>query len=143
MQRHPATRDEDVWLVYDGQCPVCTIYCRYVRIRAAAGTLRLVDAREPSALLDEVTELGLDIDQGMILKLKNAIYYGSDAVRMLALLGTPSGLFNRINFYVFSTRPGARIVYPIGKALRNLVLKLLGVRAIGNLKQAGSARHIV
>lgn len=138
MEHQPDRNDrhDDVWLVYDGQCPVCTFYCRYVRIRAAVGTLHLVDAREPSALLDEVTALGLDIDQGMVLKFKNAIYYGSDAVRMLTLLGSPSGLFNTINFFVFRTRLGARIVYPVGKAFRNVLLKLLGIRYIENLKMA-------
>jgi predicted DCC family thiol-disulfide oxidoreductase YuxK len=131
-------RHDEVWLVYDGQCPVCTFYCRYVRIRAAVGTLHLVDAREPSALLDEVSALGLDIDQGMVLKFKHAIYYGSDAIHMLTLLGSPSGLFNTANFYVFRTRLGARIVYPIGKACRNLILKLLGIRNIDNLKRPAS-----
>lgn len=126
---------DTVWLVYDGQCPVCTFYCRYVRIRETVGTLHLVDAREPSALLDEVTALGLNIDQGMVLKFKDTIFYGSDAVHILSLLGTTSGLFNRINFHVFRTRLGARIVYPIGKAFRNVILKLMGIRYIDNLKQ--------
>jgi predicted DCC family thiol-disulfide oxidoreductase YuxK len=124
-----------VWLVYDGQCPVCTFYCRYVRIRETVGTLHLVDAREPSALLDEVTALGLNIDQGMVLKFKDTIFYGSDAVHILSLLGTTSGLFNRINFHVFRTRLGARIVYPICKAFRNVILKLMGIHYIDNLKQ--------
>ncbi len=131
-------KQDDVWLVYDGQCPVCSFYCRYVRIRAAVGTLHLVDAREPGALLDEVTALGLDIDQGMVLKFRDAVYYGSDAIHMLSLLGSPSGWFNTINFYVFRTHLGASIVYPIGKACRNVILKLLGIRNIDNLKQAAS-----
>jgi hypothetical protein len=127
---------DDVWLVYDGLCPVCTFYSRYIRIRAAVGTLHLIDARQPSTLLDEITALGLDIDQGMVLKFKDVIYYGSDAIHMLSLLSSPSGLFNSINFYVFRTRLGASIVYPIGKACRNVLLKLLGIRYIENLKHA-------
>ena len=126
---------EDVWLVYDGECPVCNTYCKYIRIRDAVGELRLVDARHPSDLLDEVTKAGLDIDQGMVLKFKGAIYYGSDAIHMLTLLSSPSGVFNRINFYVFSTSFGARIFYPICKAFRNVLLKILGIKYIGNLNQ--------
>ncbi|RYY03490.1 MAG: DUF393 domain-containing protein [Gammaproteobacteria bacterium] len=128
---------EDVWLVYDGECPVCKTYCKYIRIRKAVGNLHLVDARLPSPIMDEITHAGLDIDQGMVLKFKDAIYYGSDAVHMLTLLSTPSGFFNRVNYYLFSTKLGAAIFYPVGKAFRNLLLKLLGINYIENLKLNG------
>ncbi|MEH6461260.1 DCC1-like thiol-disulfide oxidoreductase family protein [Chitinimonas sp. JJ19] len=126
-------KQQDAWLVYDGECPVCTVYCRYIRIRETVGTLHLVDARQPGELMDEITAAGLDIDQGMVLKFQDAIYYGADAIHMLTLLSTPAGLFNRLNYYVFGHRLGAKIAYPLGKAFRNLVLKLLGIRYINNL----------
>lgn len=125
----------DVWLVYDGECPVCKTYCKYIRIREAVGNLHLVDARQSSAIMDEITAAGLDIDQGMVLKFKNVIYYGADAIYMLTLLSTPSGIFNRINYYIFSTKFGANIFYPLGKMFRTLLLKLLGIKYIENLKQ--------
>lgn len=131
---------EDVWLVYDDECPVCRTYCRYVRIREAVGTLRLVDARQPGPLMDEITAAGLDIDQGMVLKFKDAIYYGPDAVHMLSLLGTRAGWFNRLAFRLFGTRTGARLFYPVAKGFRNLLLRLLGVPFIGNLAAARSDR---
>jgi len=123
-----------VWLVYDGECLVCRTYCKYIRIREAVGNLQLIDARQPSALMDEITAVGLDIDQGMVLKFKDVIYYGPDAIHMLTLLSTPSGVFNRINYYFFSTKLGAKIFYPLGKAFRAMLLKLLGIRYIENLK---------
>lgn len=128
--------DEGVWLVYDGECPVCRTYCSYIRIRQATGQLHLVDARQPGALMDEITAAGLDIDQGMVLKMSGQLYYGADAIHMLTLLSSPSGLFNRFNYYLFSTRLGSRILYPLGKALRNLLLKVLGIQYIDNLKQS-------
>lgn len=51
------------------------------------------------------------------------------------LFSTPSGLFNRINCYFFGTPTRARLFYPLGKAFRNVVLKLLGIRYIENLKR--------
>lgn len=126
--------NSDVWLVYDGECPVCKTYVKYIRIKEAVGTLHLVDARMPSAIMREITAAGLDIDQGMVVKFKDIIYYGPDAINMLTLLSTPSGLFNRINYYVFSTKLGSKIFYPIGKAFRNMVLKLFGIQYINNLK---------
>lgn len=126
----------DVWLVYDGECPLCTVYCKYARISEAVGQLHLVDAREPGALMDEITAAGLDIDQGMVLKFENVMYYGPDAIRMLTLLSTPSGWFNRISAGLFGGTRRSRIFYPISKAFRNVVLKLLGVRYIDNLNKA-------
>lgn len=140
MNSETYTKD-DVWLVYDGECPVCKTYCKYIRIREAVGNLQLIDARQPGALMDEITQLGLDIDQGMVLKFKDTIYYGPDAINMLTLLSTPSGMFNRINYYVFSTKLGSNIFYPIGKAFRTLILKLLGIRYIENLKKSANIQN--
>jgi predicted DCC family thiol-disulfide oxidoreductase YuxK len=133
MTNSSATQ-EDLWLVYDDECPVCRTYCKYVRIRDTVGLLHLVDARQPGPLMDEITAAGLDIDQGMVLKFKQVTYYGPDAIYMLSLLSTRAGWFNRMCFVFFGTRWGARVFYPIGKAFRNLVLKLLGISYIGNLE---------
>lgn len=124
----------DVWLVYDDECPVCRTYCRRVRIEQSVGRLHLVDARQPGPLMDEITAAGLDIDQGMVLKLGQARYYGADAMHMLTLISTRTGWFNRLCFLFFGSRPGAHVFYPLGKAFRNLVLKLLGIGYIDNLK---------
>lgn len=128
----------DVWLVYDGECPICTTYCMYARIRDAVGTLHLVDARKPGPLMDEITAAGLDIDQGMVLKLGDTLYYGADAIRMLTLLGTRSGWFNRMAYALFGAPRRARVAYGLGKALRNVVLKVLGIRWIDNLGKHGA-----
>ncbi len=124
----------EVWLVYDGQCPLCNAYCQYARVRDAVGQLHLVDARQPSALMDEITAAGLDIDQGMVLKFNDVLYYGPDAIRVLTLLSTGSGLFNRITAGFFGGTRRARLFYPLGKAVRNVVLKLLGIAYIDNLR---------
>lgn len=137
------TEKADVWLVYDGECPVCSSYCRYARVRAAVGQLHLVDARQPSALMAEITAAGLDIDQGMVVKFRDVMYYGPDAIRVLTLLSTGHGLFNRLAYAFFGGERRARIFYPVGKAFRNLVLKVLGIHYIENLKPSrptGNAR---
>ncbi len=128
-----------VWLLYDGECPICRTYCRYARIREAVGELHLVDARQPGPLRDEITAAGLDIDQGIVLKFKDVVYFGPDAMHVLTLLGTRSGWFNRMAFVLFGTRLGSRIVYPACKGLRNLLLRVLGIQFIDNLGQASQA----
>ncbi len=132
--------DNEIILVYDKQCPACHYYCQLVRIRESVGQLRLVDAREPGAIIREITSAGLDIDQGMVLKMGNALYYGSDAIHMLSLIGSPSGFFNRINYWMFRSRLLAKILYPVLRFFRNLLLKMLGKTKINNLDQAGNDR---
>ena len=123
----------DILLVYDKQCPFCDNYCQLVRIRESAGKLVLVDARENSAIMQEITAAGLDIDQGMVLKFQDRVYYGSEAMNVLSLIGTRSGIFNRINFWVFRSRRLSRALYPVFRFFRNLFLKAMGVSKINNL----------
>ncbi|MEX2515995.1 MAG: DCC1-like thiol-disulfide oxidoreductase family protein [Gammaproteobacteria bacterium] len=132
--------DDQVMVVYDKQCPACNYYCNMVRIRATAGELVLIDARDGGPVLDEITAHGLDIDQGMVVKVGSELYYGPDAIHVLALMGTNRGLFNRMAYWTFRSRAAARIVYPILKACRNLLLKILGKTRINNLGITGNDR---
>ena len=132
--------DNEILLVYDKQCPACNYYCQMVRIRQSVVELRLVDAREPSEIMDEITVAGLDIDQGMVLKMGDAIYYGSDAIHMLSLIGSPSGIFNRINYWAFRSKPVSRILYVVLRFFRNFLLKILGKTKINNLNVEGNDR---
>ena len=98
----------------------------------------LVDAREPSEVMNEITAAGLDIDQGMVLKMGGAMYYGSDAIHMLSLLGTRSGFFNRFNYWTFRSTIASKALYPVLRYFRNLLLKVLGKTKINNLPIEGN-----
>lgn len=123
----------DVLLVYDKECPACNAYCQFVRIREAAGELVLVDARESTEVLQQITDMGLDIDQGMVLKMNEQIYYGADAIHALALISSGSGIFNRLNYLVFRSETLSAWLYPLLRSCRNLLLKLLRKSKINNL----------
>lgn len=124
----------EILLVYDKECPACNCYCKMVRIRESVGELKLIDARESSEVMNEITAAGLDIDQGMVLKMGDALYYGSDAIHMLSLIGSKSGVFNRINYWAFHSKSVSRILYPILRLFRNLLLKILGKTKVNNLQ---------
>ena len=81
----------------------------------------------------EITSQGLDIDQGMVLKMGDQLYYGSDAIHALALIGSRSGVFNRLNYWIFKSKTVSSILYPILRFCRNLLLKILGKCKINNL----------
>jgi predicted DCC family thiol-disulfide oxidoreductase YuxK len=134
----PRRSGREILLVYDGECPLCNAYCRATRIRESVGTLKLVDARHSSDVRDELTRKGLDIDQGMALKVGDVLYYGSDAILALSLLSSRAGVFNRFNYWLFRSERRAHLLYPLLRGCRNLLLKLLRRSKINNLGVAGN-----
>jgi len=123
----------DILLVYDRECPVCDAYCRMVRIRESVGALHLVNARDASGIMSEITAKGLDIDEGMVLKFGNTLYYGADAIHVLSLMSSRSGAFNRLTYWIFRSKSRSTILYPLFRFFRNLLLKLLRKARINNL----------
>lgn len=124
----PQTAETGAALIYDGECPFCSAYTRFVRLRDAVGPVQLVDAREGGPLVDEVLGAGFDLDEGMVLKLGGRYYHGSDCIHMLGALSSGSSPFNRLNGWIFASPARARRLYPVLRAGRNTVLRLLGRR---------------
>src|SRR3546814_10560457 len=76
--------------------------------------------------MEESTMARQDIDQGIVMKTAVRLYYGSDAIHTLALVGSRSGLFNKLNHYVFRSSTVSHVLYPGLRACRNLLLKVMG-----------------
>ncbi len=127
------TSDDEWGLVYDWQCPACNLYCHLLRVREAGGQFRLVNARDKPEVMKEITARGFDIDQGMVLKMNHQLYFGANAIHMLALIASPSTVFNRFNIRIFRSRRRAELLYPVLRACRNFLLKLLRRTKINNL----------
>jgi len=127
-------------LVYDTQCPACDYYCKLVRVRESVGQLYLVDARDNPEIMQEITARGWDIDEGMVLRVDGQLYYGSDAIHVLSLLGTKSGVFNRVNFWIFKSPARSKFLYPFLRNCRGLLLKILRRTRINNLQLEGKER---
>lgn len=127
-------------LVYDKECPACNNYCQMVRIRESVGELQLIDARETSPIVDEITAAGLDIDEGMVLKMNDQLYYGADAIHALSMISSRSGIFNRLVYWVFKSKRVSHVLYPMLKAGRLVLLKLLRRTKINNLNVTGNDR---
>jgi predicted DCC family thiol-disulfide oxidoreductase YuxK len=133
MTGEPGPGNAQPVLVYDGACPVCSQYVRYVRIKESAGRLLLINARDGGPWVECVVRAGLNLDEGMVLFYGGRAYHGVDCVHLLALLSTGSGVFNRLNALAFRQPIVARFSYPVMRAGRNLLLRLLG-RAKLNLE---------
>ena len=119
------------WLVYDGECPLCNHYARYLEIRQKWGGLRLVNARDGGPLVQEIRDLPHNLDEGMALKLHGRYYLGADALYMLAWHSDRRGLCGRLNCLLFRSATAARLSYPLLKLGRRGLLKLKGAPPLG------------
>lgn len=131
-QRRPqpaaeAAEDAAAWLVYDGECPLCRNYARYLAARQNRGRLRLVNARDGGPLAQEIRDLPHNLDDGMVLKLHGRYYPGAEALYILAWQSDRRGFFGRLNGLLFRSATAARLGYPLLKLGRRCLLKLKGV----------------
>lgn len=124
------TAQDDNWLLYDGECPLCRNYVKLARIRKTV-PLKLLDARGHHAILvAEMRSRGFDINQGMILKLNGDIHHGSDAMFVLSHLDSDNKLFQGFMKFFFLNRKRSSFVYPFCVFVRNSVLTLLNKKQI-------------
>ena len=123
---------DKAWLVYDGECPACRNYARLLDARESVGELILVNARDGGEVVDEIRRLGYDLNEGMVLKMNGRRYFGADALNVLAALSARRGGFAAaVNRALFASPRAARIGYPLLKAGRRALLKILGKKPLG------------
>lgn len=117
-------------IFYDGDCPFCNRYVQLLRLRESHGLPELIDLRLHTSNLRRFTELGLNPDQGIVVLVGDQQYFGDRAMHVLAELSTPHTGFNRINRFLFCRRWTARLIYPVLRAGRSIVLSLMGRRPL-------------
>jgi predicted DCC family thiol-disulfide oxidoreductase YuxK len=132
MTKTPAEISPELgdFLLYDGECPFCSAFVKMQRMRAAGINLKLLDAREHPELVSAFFRQGLDVNEGMIMRMGGAVYFGGDVMNMVALMTGPTGLFNRILAAGFSNRRVSLFLYPFLRTGRNAALALLGRKKI-------------
>lgn len=107
-----------------------------LRIRQQLGPLHLLNARteHQHSLIQTINDLGLDLDEGMVIVHDGHFYHGKSALRFMAQFGENQGLFNRFNRLLFQSDCLATLVYPWMRGVRNLLLRVLGKHPINNLQ---------
>lgn len=121
-----------VHVVYDGDCPFCASYVRLVRLREAAGTVKLLDARIHPELVAAARKRGLDMNEGMIVLYGGELYYADRAMRLLSVLTSRVGFLNRALAAFFASDTRSTITYPFLRTGRRMALRLLGKQQIPN-----------
>ena len=121
----------DATLIYDGDCPFCSRFAQYTRLKQAVGDLRLIDAREGGPEVERARAAGYRLDEGLVLEIGGELYHGDACLNRLALLSSRSNFFNRLNYALFRSPRAARLAYPVLRFGRNTALRLLGRKPMG------------
>lgn len=120
-----------VTIVYDGKCPVCSRLVAAARLRKRAASLILLDARTESVTDVHGIDLsGLDFDQGFAVVVDGEVHHGAEGGRALAVLTEPSGVLYRTFQWLMVTEQRSRFWYPILRAGRYMLLRLMRVPRI-------------
>lgn len=125
----------DLTIVYDGECPVCRNFSQRVKVDENVGSVKLVDARKPGADRQDLTNRNYDLDQGMVVRFDEQIYFGADAINFLARVNSRSDFLNRLIYLMFRSRTMSSLLYPALRAGRNFLLWVMNVPMINNLKK--------
>lgn len=126
---------EGVWFVYDGECPICNHAANAMRIKQQYGELHLLNARESGnhALVLEINEMGLDLDEGMVLYVDQQFYHGTKALKFIADHGDNKNLFMLFCKSLFWSDFLAKSFYPWMRGARNWLVRRKGKGRIDNL----------
>lgn len=115
------------YLLYDGECPACRSYVAFSRLRRLYPDLQVLDAREQPQLVGDLRAQGYEINEGMVLRLDDAIHFGPEATRKIAELGqTSPSAVTRVGLAAIGSAPWSRALYPWLNRARMLLLRSLG-----------------
>lgn len=106
----------EIRILYDGQCPVCSAYARFTRLRQRHD-VTLVDAREARGLVRDLRGRGVDIDDGLVVLVDGEIHQGEEAAALVELEG---------RYGLLPSTAWIRRLYPWIWRFRNALLRALG-----------------
>lgn len=130
----PPEWEQGLIIVYDGECPFCSRYAEFTRLRAEFGEVHLMDARDHLDLTRKLLLLGFDLDDGMAAIAGKRLYFGSEAVAFLARNSRAHGVLDSAFLQLHRSNGRAAKVYPLLRASRNALLWLLGRSKINKRK---------
>ena len=119
-----------VVIVYDEECPFCSNYVQFIKIKENVGEVSLINAREDLTFADELINKGIELDEGMAVMYKTNWYHGHMAMYILATLSKDNTLLQKLHNMIFTYKRLASILYPILRFVRNISLFILGRKKI-------------
>jgi predicted DCC family thiol-disulfide oxidoreductase YuxK len=128
----PVGQYASLTLFYDGDCPLCSRYALYQRLREAAAHVDLIDARNMSSQdWMSLRDAGIDINNGVVIRVvtsdgQRQFHAGRSAMAFLAAFDDRSGVFSRAHRW-FRVRWFGVLAYPVLYQGRRALLVLLRI----------------
>ena len=122
--------DNEISIIYDNGCPVCSFYISISHIKEKFGKVNLIKARDNHKILNYVNSLNIDINEGMIVIFNKKLYYGPDALNIISILGKKNSFINFITANIFRFKFFSVLIYPLLKIGRRIILFILGKKLI-------------
>ncbi len=113
---------DTLYLLYDGECLLCSNTALALRLRQQVKAMTLINARQQHVLVNKVNQLGLDLNQGIVVFYQGTVTSGYKAMHYLAQLAARPNLFNKILASVFKYKWVNFVCYPLFKMLRRILL---------------------
>lgn len=117
------------YIIYDGDCIFCKNYIRYSKF-LIENKIELINARQVTDKEKIKIMKKYNIDNGMILFFENDFFIGSDAMTKIAIINNKKAYFNKILNFFFRNKKITNFFYPYFVFIRNLTLKVRGIRKI-------------
>ena len=116
-----------VKLYYDGECPFCKEYSKYIALRKLYD-IEVCNARDNLDKIEEFRRKGYDINEGMIVEREDdsMLYLGADAAKLLNSMTSKKGFIDNSMSFIVKLPLFNSVIYPVIKAIRIVILKLLG-----------------
>jgi len=124
-----------IFFVYDGECPLCQHAALAFQVRKDYGELNLINAREEKEheVVKTINDLGLDMDEGMVIYDGDSFYHGHSALKFMAKYSQPKGPLNLISKSLYWSDTLAKVTYPWLRGVRNWLVRRKNVSRIDNL----------
>jgi len=113
------------FVLYDGECPVCSRFVAWNRLREIRPDIRLIDARQAHDLVTQFREHGIEINDTMVIKLGNLVLVGSDAFAAVVKLGAPRPTVSTMLIKWLANSPIMGPMYPFLVVCRKLLLRVM------------------
>lgn len=122
---------KQITILYDGECPVCSAYSKYVALKELGAELVLQNARDKTDLVCEANRRGLVLDEGMIVVVGDNWYHGAQAMHVLAAISAKNTAFGKVNYLIFRSKILAHLLYPLLKLGRSILLLIIQKEKMG------------
>jgi len=113
------------FVLYDGECPVCSRYVALTRLRESRPDFKLLDARKEPTLVEFYRRKGIEINDMMVVQLAGETPLVGGAA--MVYLNAAADRSARLSRFMLRVPPSVIVkIYPGLVIARKVLLKLLG-----------------